>query len=101
VASLSFILSGGSAIGDIDVGYGPARAFSSAEVSEIAAALAAVSAEDLRSRYDARALGDNDVYPVIWDEPDACDYLLEYFDDLKDFIAKSNAAGMGLVVWLS
>lgn len=44
----------------------------------------------------------DDVYPNIWDrdpeEDDALGYLIEYFDRLKAFCARTSASGRGLVV---
>src|ERR1700733_10559446 len=63
---LDFIV-GGQAIGDIDVGYGPARGFSADEVAAIAAALHPITAETLRARFDPAAMMAADIYPTIWD----------------------------------
>ena len=45
---LNFIVSGGTPVGDVDVGYGPARVFSSSELSEIVGALESISAAELK-----------------------------------------------------
>ena len=53
---LDFLLEGGQTVGDEDVGYGPARVFTAAETRSIAAAVAAISDEELRARYDPSAM---------------------------------------------
>ena len=46
---LNFMVSGGTEVGDEDMGYGPARAFTSAEVPRIHEALAAIPPEESSS----------------------------------------------------
>jgi hypothetical protein len=49
---LDFIGSGGTEVGEADVGYGPARAFTSAEVREISAALDDITRDELAPRFE-------------------------------------------------
>ena len=63
---LDFILTGGAPVGDIDVGYGPARAFTPGEVRDIATALAPISVDTLRERFDPAAMETAAIYPEIW-----------------------------------
>src|SRR5687767_12235877 len=51
-APLNFLVAGGREVGDIDVGYGPARVLSAAEVRAAADALARLTDEELRSRFN-------------------------------------------------
>jgi hypothetical protein len=98
---LGFIVTGGTAIGDEDVGYGPARALRSAEVLELNTALAKVSRDELKERFDPEELTKAEIYPQIWDEGDeALDYLLGGFDDLKKYVAEAAAKKMGMLVWI-
>jgi hypothetical protein len=101
---LDFIVSGGTPVGEVDVGYGPARVFSSAEVSEIVLALEPITAAELKGRFSVSAFRENDIYPDIWDEPQAdCldGYVLDYFDGLKRFLQGAQAAGKALIVYLN
>jgi hypothetical protein len=102
---LNFLVSGGREIGDIDVGYGPARGFTSAEVAEIAAALDPITPDDLRSRFDPQGMMAAQIYPEIWDRDPAADdtigYLVEYFEMLKPFVGATRDDGRGLVVYLN
>jgi hypothetical protein len=102
---LDFIAKGGREVGDVDVGYGPARAFSSADVRAIATALLPIARADLEKRFDPAAMMDLDVYPAIWDRPreqdDTLEYLLVYYDALKAFIAGAAERGEGLLVYLT
>ena len=98
---LNFVISGGTPVGDIDVGYGPARVYTSVEVAEIAEALAPITSEQLRVKFDAKAFVANDIYPGIWDEPiEECldGYVLSYFEDLKAFVLKADEDKRSLIV---
>ena len=102
---LSFLVLSGAEIGDIDVGYGPARAFRSDEVRRIHEALQPINEETLRSRFDPADMMSLEIYPEIWDRDPADDdtfgYCAEYFDDLKNFLARTTEADLGLVISLS
>jgi hypothetical protein len=97
------LLAGGRPIGDVDVGYGPARALSPEDVASFYAAIATISDSDFDARFDAKKLLDHSIYPEIWDrdlkgEPDGRPYLNEYFRILKEFIAKQAKDGKGVVI---
>jgi hypothetical protein len=101
-ASLDFIL-GGTPVGDIDLGRGPARSFTAAEVRKVAAALALVTANDLRARFDAARMMELAIYPAHWDAGAARDplaTLLGHFATLKDFVTTTAEAEAGMLVYL-
>jgi hypothetical protein len=102
---LDFIAKGGREVGDVDLGYGPARAFSSAEVRAIASALLPITRAELEKRFDPAAMLELDIYPTIWDRPrekdDTLEYLLVYYDALKTFIGGAAERGEGLLVYLT
>ena len=53
---LNFLVAGGRPVGDIDVGYGPARVLSAAETRGAHEALTQLSDDDLRGRFDPAAM---------------------------------------------
>jgi hypothetical protein len=101
----SFLVSWGRGVGDIDVGYGPARVFTAAETRSILEALKGLTAEQLRSRYDPDDMTAKQIYPEIWsrDSPDeeTIDYLVEYYETLLAFLQQAADARLGIVVSLS
>jgi hypothetical protein len=99
---LNFLVAGGKEIGE-DPGYGPARGFSVAEVKEIAKALSSVTVETLRSRYNPRQMQQMEIYPDIWkrEGEKGLNYLLGYFEDMKNFVIGGAEQGEALVVFLS
>ena len=100
---LAFIVRGGREVGD--VGYGPARVFSSAEVKAIATALEPLSRQALEGRFDAAAMTRLDIYPAIWSRPheedDTLEYLLASYETLAAFVAGAAREGEGLIVYVS
>ncbi len=102
---LNFLVAGGTQVGDVDVGYGPARAFRASEVALIAAALESVSQEDLRGRFDPGVMMREGIYPEIWNRPqeedDTLGYVLEYDAVLRHFIRDAVDRGLGMVVTLT
>jgi hypothetical protein len=102
---LNFLILGGEEVGNIDVGYGAGRALRSDEVIRIHEALLPIDEETLRSRFDPADMISLEIYPEIWDRDPADDdtfgYCAEYFDDLKNFIARTTEGNFGLVISLS
>jgi len=101
---LSFIVCGGTSVGDVDVGYGPARVYFSNEVTEIANALEPINTDQLREKYNSEEFIENNIYPEKWEEPiSECldNYVLHYFNELKEFILKAKNSNQGIIVFLN
>ena len=102
---LNFLVAGGLPVGDVDVGYGPARVFHSSEVARIRDALCAIQPDDLRRRYNPDAMVEQDIYPTIWDrdpkDDDSLGYLVEHFGVLQRFISDAASKGLGIVVTMT
>lgn len=98
----AFLLVGGKEVGDVDVGYGPARALSAAEVRAAHDHLSGISDADLRARFDPADMMEQDIYPTIWDrdpeDDDTLGYLIEYVGILRTFLAETVARKRGLLV---
>jgi hypothetical protein len=101
---LNFIVCGGKEVGDVDVGYGPARVFSSREVEKIADALGALDRNALRERFDPKEMMSLEIYPEIWDrdpvEDDTLGYCIEYYDDLHRFLTDAAGNSMGIALYI-
>ena len=102
---LEFLVAGGASVGDEDVGYGPPRVFTAAETRAIAAALGAVSDDDLRSRFAPDAMMRAEIYPEIWDrdptDDDTLGYLMDNVAILREAMTTVTSRGHGLLVVLS
>ncbi|MCG8686362.1 MAG: YfbM family protein [Desulfobacterales bacterium] len=99
----AFIVSGGIEIGDVDVGYGPSRAFKSKEVKKIARRLRDIEKNKLIESCDKNNFSENEIYPEIWDEePESCfGYILEHFEALKHFVSEAAEDGKALIVYIN
>ncbi|MEM1061482.1 MAG: YfbM family protein [Planctomycetota bacterium] len=96
----AFIIEGGTEVGDVDVGYGPARAFRSDEVAAIDAHLRSLTDDELLGRLDQAAMTRLSVYPDVWDEPpeESLEYLGHYLGELRGFLTATTERSSGMVV---
>lgn len=102
---LCYLVCGGEEIGDIDVGYGPARALTSKQTAAFASELNKIDEAEFRRRFNPRQMMANDIYPSIWDRPiekdDTYGFLCGYLSELKEFLEEACKNGQGIIVWMS
>jgi hypothetical protein len=100
---LNFLGRGGTPVGDVDVGYGPARVLSPSEVAELDAALGAISDEEFARRFDPARLAEAEIYPQIWDEPieELRQEYGDHFQDMKRHVHRAAQNGHALIVVVS
>jgi hypothetical protein len=67
-----------------DMGYGPAMYLTPEEVVEIHQQLEIITMDAFKQRFDANKMTDAGIYPNIWNDSDALDYLEEKFIVLKN-----------------
>jgi hypothetical protein len=101
----NFLVSGGAAVGNVDIGYGPARVLTAAETREARDALREVRDEVLKGRFDPQDMIAKQIYPEIWarkpEEDDTLGYLMEYVQTLRGFLNQAVDEGLGMVVYIS
>lgn len=99
---LDFLKAGGRAVGDIDVGFGPARVFSSAEARHVCVALRSLPDEALEARFQPEEMMARRVDPEIWTrstpDDDPLEYLIENVHALRRFLDQAVAQRLGFVV---
>jgi hypothetical protein len=99
---LAFLLAGGRPVGEVDVGYGPARALTASETNAAHQALSRLADDELRRRFDPADMMRKKIYPEIWDSPpeedDTLSYLMENVQDLRGFLGETVQRGYGLLV---
>ena len=102
---LNFLLAGGEEVVGEEVGYCAPRAYRASQVTEIEAALARVSDDELRQRFEPLAMMQASVYPEIWDRPvaedDSLGYLMEYSAVLRTALRTLATRSYGMFVALS
>jgi len=91
---------GGTEIGEEDIGYGPARSLTPAQVKAVASALASISGEQLWSRFDERAFAEAEIYPQGLTEEDK-DYIVGNYETLQKFFADAAAANDAMLLYLN
>jgi len=97
---LNFVVTGGKDIGEEDVGYGPARAFTDNEVRAIADALDRIDREQLLKRFNGQEMNELEIYPPIdWKEVELSEALLGEFDTVKELVDRGRTLGKGMIVW--
>ena len=93
---------GGTEIGTEDVGYGPARYLTPAQVGAVASALEGLSPNELWERFDRQQVQEAEIYPSGWEGNDTeRDYILEYFSDLKDHFADAARDRDAMVLYIN
>jgi hypothetical protein len=98
---LGGVILGGTPVSDEDLGYGPARYFTSHEVEDVARALEPISPEELWSRFDADAVRRADIYPQGWSGAEhEREYISQNYSDLRRYLAAAASRGDALVAWL-
>ncbi len=100
-----FLVSCGTEVGNVDVGYGPARSFGPEEVRQIAAFLGSLDEAQLRARLDPKAMTAADIYPGFGGggtfTEDEWEYVGDAFLALQQFVAETASRGMALLVYMS
>lgn len=103
-----FLVSAGKPIGDVDVGYGPARSFHAAEVPNIFEFLNGLTEALLRERLSTASKPENELYGNYgegWDVEVGFDAeysaLKDHIENLKSFISESMEKKLGLVAYIN
>ena len=93
---------GGEEIADTDAGYGPFRYMRPADVQATSEALAKVDEHLLWSRFDAKRVGEADIYPSPWtgDDPEP-EYIAQNYIALRNFYAAAAFTGDGMLLYIS
>jgi uncharacterized protein DUF1877 len=99
---LNFLIAEGTPVGEVDVGFGPARVLTSAQVQSIAAALAAIEPDDVARRIDVRKLDDEVIYPGNWQRDGiGVDYIVDNYRNMRKLIQASATRGQGLILYIN
>lgn len=101
----NFLVSGGQPVGEVDVGYGPARSFSPVQVREIHSFLQKLDLVELRSRMVPKEMMQLELYPSVWREDTVVDDEWRYFvgglETAKTFMSETTRQGKALLVYIN
>jgi hypothetical protein len=99
---LNFLVAEGTPVGDVDVGYGPARALRSEHVRALAEAVAAVDPDELARRLDAHDLDAESIYPGAWRRNGlGVDSVTANYRQMRALILRLADAGEGLLLYIN
>lgn len=99
---LSQLVLGGPPINEEDLGYGPALLLDKNLVVQIANDLKSWDEAVFREKFDFNNMIANEIYPIIdgEDENEFYTYVLEYFNNLKTFIAEAAEEGQNVITFI-
>ena len=101
---LCYLVKGGEEIGEEEIGYDVPRALRPAQVLAWSEALAALTVDELRKRFNPAAMTKAGIYQEIWGRPeeedDTLGYLLDYYEVLQSFLIQTKAANKGVIIYL-
>ena len=101
----NFLVTGGREVGDLDVGYGPARVLTYPQKREQRRDwLNNIEEDELRSRFNPEDMLAKEIYPDIWardpEEDDTLGYLWSA-RTLRGFLNQAVDEGLGILVYLT
>jgi hypothetical protein len=99
---LNFLASEGTPVGEVDVGYGPARVLSSQQVRQLAAALILIDPAERGRHVDLQRLDQESIYPGRWGRNgyDA-EYVVATYRQLREFVTRAAQQGNGLILYIN
>ena len=96
------LVMGGESIGEQDVGYGPARFLTTQQVKDVANAIEQIPAWELREKFDANRMNDEEIYPHGWrDSAEERDYISQHYLALVKFFKDAADANDAIIVYLN
>jgi hypothetical protein len=99
---LNFLVSEGTPVGEVDVGFGPARVLTSQQVRSLATALAPLEPEEVAARVDLRQLDEELIYPGDWQRNGMdVDYVVGSYRDMRNLIGRLADQGLGMVLYIN
>jgi Domain of unknown function (DUF1877) len=101
-APLNFLVSEGTPVGEVDVGYGPARVLSSEQVRQLASALILVSPDEVGGRVDLARFDAEGIYPGNWQSNGYnADFVVDNYRNMRELVARAAARGLGLILYVN
>jgi hypothetical protein len=99
---LNFLVDEGTPVGEVDVGFGPARVLKSDQVRRIAAALAHIDPDEVARRVDVQRFDQEAIYPGHWQRNGiGADYVVASYTAMRDLIVRAADHGQGLVLYIN
>ncbi len=86
-----------------DLGYGPAHYLTPKQVKDINKIISEITTETLSKKYNPKKMSEMAVYPEIWEDEgdEALEYLISYFDEIKDFYSNAVKEKQAIISFLN
>jgi hypothetical protein len=84
-----------------DMGYGPAHYITADQVKQLNKELAKISSEDLRQKYIGREMNEVEIYPGGWEEIESLEYVLDNFEQLKQFYMTAEKENKAVITFIN
>jgi hypothetical protein len=99
---LNFLVSEGTPVGEVDVGFGPARVLTSQQVHQLAAALVPIGPDEVARRIDLRTFDQQLIYPGNWQRDGVgADTVITNYRQMRDLIRRAAESNLGLVLYIN
>ena len=99
---LNFLASEGTPVGEVDVGYGPARVLNSQQVRQLAAALILIDPDEVARRVDLERFDHEAIYPGNWQtNGNDASFVVSNYRDLREFVMRAAQDGNGLILYIN
>jgi hypothetical protein len=98
---LAKVILGGKKIDkDLDFGYDPARYLTSEQVKNLYDKIHTISIEELTAKYDADKMIELEVYPEMWNEVYAINYLIDNFKKVQNFYKDASQNDEAIIMFI-
>jgi hypothetical protein len=99
---LNFLASEGTPVGEVDVGYGPARVLNSQQVRQVASALILIDPDEVARRVDVQRFTAEEIYPGEWGRNghDA-QFVASKYRQLREFVMRAAQDSKGLILYIN
>jgi hypothetical protein len=99
---LNFLVAEGTPVGEVDVGFGPARVLTSQQVRAIARALEPLAPDDIGGRVNLEELDREAIYPGNWQRDGlGRDSIVSSYRAMRDLFMRMADRGSGLVLYIN
>ncbi len=84
-----------------DPGYGPAQYLNPNQVKETYSELEKITDENLKSKINGSEMNEIGIYPEIWTESESHEFLIDSFNEFKEFYKKASENNEAIITYLN
>ncbi|UII27172.1 YfbM family protein [Fulvivirga maritima] len=84
-----------------DLGYGPAQYLNPTQVKETYSELEIMTNDILKSKVNGSEMNELGIYPEIWTEPESEEFLIDSFNEFKEFYKKAAENNQAIVTYVN